>query len=236
MRKPLAIIRNLTAAFVAVTALPALAQAQETEGYRSGAGYFMLGVRQVQASGTNQVLEQSGLGTLDQMAITIGGGGHFMFGRFIVGGEGQGIFASGGRAPGGRSTVRGGLGMVRVGLALVSTPRFNLYPLLGLGGGGLGLGVPNGATGDLAEGNVRKSTGGLLTEFGLGLDTRIPVFRDTNKQGFVLIGLRAGYTWAPLPGQWEIEAAGRKHELSVEGASLRLLVGFGGYALQAENP
>ena len=79
---------------------------------------------------------------------------------------------------------------------------------------------------------VRRS----LTEVGLGLDTRIPLFHGNQDQGFLLIGLRAGYTFAPIPGQWEIAAASRKHELSVEGASLRLLVGFGGYSLRGRNP
>lgn len=234
MLKPSTIIVRITLGLAAFAALPGLAHAQEESGWRrSGAGYFMLGARQLAADGTNQVLAQSGLGAVGTTAMTIGGGGHFMFGRFIIGGEGQGIFANGDRgvAGGGRATVRGGLGMARAGFALVSTRTFNLYPLLGVGGGGLGLGVPDGSAGDLSDENSQRSTGGFLTEIGLGLDTRIPLFRNSDHQGFMLIGLRAGYTFAPIPGQWEIQAAGRKHELSVEGASLRLVVGFGGHSL-----
>ena len=125
---------------------------------KAGMGYFLGGVGLVFESDNNSVI------------YSLGGGGHSIKNRLILGGEGHSCFGPGNA---------GGYGFFNIGYAIVSSDKLILYPLLGVGGGAL--------TRDTKP-SVSKCA---LLNPSLRLDYLIHI---KDKSG-VLLGLHAGYTF-----------------------------------------
>lgn len=176
-----------------------------TSSYRGGAGYGMVGARPLDP------------GTLPgETVMSLGGGGHFQRGRLLFGGEGHGLIGVvGGDSP---VTLSGAYGFACAGGVLVSGPHFSLHALLGVGGGAVT--VRGGDAGTSAE-----TPGGLLLDGALGVDYRIINPFDRGGRGFVLIGLRGGYTFARYDGNWTVGAGS---DFGLTGPYLRLMIGAGG--------
>ena len=89
---------------------------QETASPSKGklaAGYFATGAGMISESGRNSVV------------YSVGGGGHSLTNRWILGGEGHSSFGP---------DNAGGYGFFNIGYAVVSTNTIVFYPFLGLGG------------------------------------------------------------------------------------------------------
>jgi hypothetical protein len=135
-----------------------------------------------------------------------------------------------------RANVSGGYGMFRFGYAVVEAGRFSLYPMFGVGGGGLTLELTTDGNaefdalllGERQQASV--SRGGLLFDAALGADYRVPFVRRDRDEGFVLVGLRASYTYAPAMGGWSTDAGdvGEGPDAELTGPSIHVLIGVGG--------
>jgi opacity protein-like surface antigen len=203
-----------------------------------GAGYLMPGVRQLQLDPLNETLAEAGYSSIGQTALSLGGGGHVMVGRLRIGGEGHFVTSLGGDGSRGdtRVNVSGGYGMFRLGYAVVATERFSLYPMLGVGGGGLTVSfTQQGSTNFdqvLADPgrDASMSRGGFLFDAALGADYRIAVSHEGDGEGFMLVGLRGSYAVAPVMAGWTSaggSVAGGP-DVGLAGPSVHLLIGFGG--------
>ena len=85
-----------------------------------------------------------------------------------------------------------------------------LYPLLGLGGGGMNLKIkekPSSLSFDDVLDNPKRSveisTGGFLLSFAVGMDYLLILGEDKKGKGGLAFGIRAGYTLSPFKRGWE---------------------------------
>jgi hypothetical protein len=125
---------------------------------KGGMGYFIGGVGWILESGDSSIV------------YSVGGGGHSITNRWILGGEGHSSFGP---------DNAGGYGFFNLGYLTLDTDLILLYPLLGLGGGAM-----------TREGDPSVSKCALLNP-AVCCDLLIPI---KDRSGF-LLGVHAGYTF-----------------------------------------
>jgi len=223
------------AGLILVLAGAAGAQRAPAPKLREGAGYFMFGGSFLDISGLNTSLERGGYSGLSGHVITLGGGGHVVSGRLVLGGEGQGF--SGKSSANGRykTALSGGCGFFNVGYVLYSGKGLRIYPLCGLGAGSITLNITDRRIASFTDilddpgRSARLSTSGFLLNLGLQAEKFIGFGSRGRGEGGLVIGVRAGYTFAPIKGGWELE----KMEIdggpgtAFAGPYIRLIIGAG---------
>ncbi|MDZ7292153.1 MAG: hypothetical protein ONB44_20555 [candidate division KSB1 bacterium] len=219
------------------------AQAQETKAQtkmRGGRGYFMTGVNMLDLGAFNSQLQSSGYSSFSEDLFALGGGGHAIINHLIIGGEGHALLTSdkdvvlAGRRY--KTSLEAGYGFFDLGYQLISHGGFALYPLVGIGGGGLVLKISERASPSFDEvladpgRGAQLFTGGLMLHASLGADYFIQTRRDESKQGGVMIGIRAGYNFTPIKGDWSLEefAIAGGPEIGITGPYVRVMLGGGG--------
>jgi len=225
---------------VAVVSFSSVVFSQENEAQtRGGRGYFMAGASILNFDGFNAALRAQNYPAFSGNLFSLGGGGHGIIHRFVIGGEAHALitgnkdFTLSNRNY--KSSLETGYAAFNVGYQIIRHHGFALYPLIGLGGGSVSLKIsdrtPTSFDDVLANPGryARLTTGGLLMHASVGLDYLIITRRtERRSRGFVL-GLRAGYNFVPITGDWhleEFEAAGGP-EIDVAGPYVRLLIGGG---------
>lgn len=203
-----------------VTALPVLAQEDSRP-----RGFFQAGYQTPDVEELNTALAGAGLPEFGNDFLTLGGGGFFTAGPFLIGGEGHGLLGGDETTPDGefRTRLNGGYGMFNLGYALVSDGPLDLYPILGIGGGGMQLEIIERSSptfdGVLADPgtSTRLSSGAFLLSASVAADWRFGADRprrrsddddeDDDDDGFGgwLLGVRAGWVWAPADVSWELD-------------------------------
>jgi hypothetical protein len=142
-----------------VSGNPIFGQEADSKADEKGAvGYFTGGVGWILESGNSSIV------------YTLGGGGHSIQNRWLLGGEGHSSFGP---------ENAGGYGFLNLGYILLREDFILVYPLLGLGGGAM--------TSDISS-TVSKCA---LLNPAVGLDFLI----STKQKSGLLVGLRAGYTF-----------------------------------------
>lgn len=192
-----------------------------------GAGYFGPGVTMFKFGELNTLFASRGFDTINNRQFTFGGGGWGQSGRVRLGGYGMG---------GGKTLVNDsvsvevgyGVGFFEVGYSLINARHFMLTPLLGIGGGGLGMKIiaryPPASVDSLLSypgGQSQISMGGLAMYPGLAID--IPI-------SFVGLSLKGGYIWSPINSGWTHEGFGaiRGPNINLNGPFASLGIMFGG--------
>lgn len=99
----------------------------------------MVGGNIVNLKSMNQRLENKGYPKLPENLISLGGGGHGIIGRVIIGGEGHGFIGKKTTGEKYNTSIGIGYGLFDIGYIAYSTRGLNIYPLLGLGGGGINI-------------------------------------------------------------------------------------------------
>jgi len=215
-----------------------------------GMGYFILGGRWIDTGSMGDALNERDYSNPTENYLSIGGGGFFFFGPLIMGGEGHGVMGIGTASTSADQTytaeVSAGYGLLRLGYDVVSVEGFNLYPLLGLGGGTVQLSIyeDTDVTFTQALGNPRHEVhmyrDSFLVDLALGVDYRFEAphgkckdeKKCERKEGkFLVIGLRGGYMFAPVESNWHM-AGGTVFggpDIGVDGPFVQLVVGFGGW-------
>jgi hypothetical protein len=168
--------------------------------------------------------------------LTLGGGGYGARGRFLIGGEGHGLLGRSETTPGGarQLSTAGGYGLFRVGYLAVAGDALDLYPLLGIGGGGTSVKIAerDAPTFDevLAdpERSATLSTGMFLMDVAVAVSYRVAMGQREEGEGGFLLGVQAGYTFAPGQASWTLDginnvAAGPAYQ--IEGPYVRLSLG-----------
>jgi hypothetical protein len=212
----------------------------KTEIY-GGMGYFSAGYQHPNLSALNKALTREGFGAVPENYITFGGGGHSIIKNVVIGGEGHSF--SGKHTwtdrPGGpvETALDGGYGLFNIGYVVTAKKGLLVYPMLGIGGGGLTLDVsdaPQGATFENMLRNhqqgVKLENGGFLLNFQLAADYMMQ--GNEKGRGGLLVGIRGGYMLAP--GQWDNwtwndATIGDGPDASLSGPYVRLTFGAGGY-------
>ena len=209
-------------------------------GHHFGGGYFMIGWSALDLSDLNASLAAHGYPRFDESFLSLGGAGHFSAGRLIIGGQGHGYLSETHDAtlPAGtyRTELSGGVGFFDLGYQFVQGGRTRAALLAGLGGGELKLKMVD-LSGPSFEDvltnpgrSAELSTAGFLIDLGVSVDVVAGHVQGHGARGGPLLGVRAGYIFAPVKGDWQLadrDIAGGPR-MGMEGAYVRALLGFGG--------
>jgi len=206
-----------------------------------GMGYFMMGIGSLDIGDLNTRLETAGFSTFSEKFVSFGGGGHSINGNLIMGGEGHGM-SVGEVSEGDYTTSLGaGYGFFDIGYAIYSTDALYVYPMLGIGGGGMSIRIVEKGTSpsfnDVLENpkrGVEVSTGGFLLNLSLGTDYVFAMEKDETGRGGLAIGLRVGYIFTPRKGDWAMDETklSGSPETVITGPYVRIVLGGGGFGIE----
>lgn len=235
----MSLVAALTLGCLAVSFSPADGSSSKGE----GRGYFMIGGNWLDMDELNSRLKDNGYAEFTDSFLSLGGGGHgIVRERIVIGGEGHALL---GRTE--NSTIgdvdygtkfSAGYGFFDVGVVAIRARGLDVYPLLGLGGGGVSLDITQSEIGsfdDILENPNRRaklSTWGFLINLGLGIDYLAVLGENEEGEGGIVIGLRSGYIFSPFDGDWSFkdEILPGGPDLGLTGAYIRLTIGGGGRA------
>jgi len=212
-----------------------------------GMGYFMIGVRFIDMDDVSGALNDWNYSDPYDSHLSIGGGGQFNFGPLIIGGEGHGLMGIGSKSAHNeldyKADISGGYGLFRLGYNVFSYEGFNIYPLIGFGGGTASMHIAEAGdiTFDQALGNPKREIemhrDSFLIDISLGLDYRIdaPYMHgsedEKSENGYFVVGIRGGYMFAPVQSDW-YTAEGTiigGPDLGIDGPAVMLILGSGGW-------
>lgn len=204
----------------------------------SGGGYFAIGTVELKVDALNGPLVDAGFPEISSSAISLGGGGHGVRGRVLVGGEGHGFITSVETTEDGATGLRfgGGYGLFNLGWEVFHRDRLTIFPKAGFGGGGYILQIgPRDVPlfQDVLENpnrGVSLSHGGLLISLGIRTELALgerPA-RNQPRRGAVL-GLEVSALRGIGNWEWNTEwgEVTRGPELPFDGIHLRVTIGGG---------
>ena len=228
----------ITSAVVVVAAMLLDASSASAQIFRRSqegqkAGFFSAGAARIENSALDAELNAAGYPTFGRQVIVIGGGGYGVQGSGIMlGGEGYGVL-TGDTVHQGRSvSLSGGFGLFNVGYMAPLTGRLRAYPLLGFGGGAANLRIGSQPTSepfraflDSPDRQTSLSRVSFLASVGGGIE-----FRSSRSGRGALVGVRAGYMFAPVSSAWRLDGnvVGSAPDASLAGPFVRVIVGGGG--------
>ena len=175
-----------TAAAILLVLIAGQSPVHGDEGYREGGGgYFMVGQDLLNIDNLNSRFEDSGYHDFSGNFISLGGGGHGVHGRLIIGGEGHGLIGTESyenviSEKKYDTSITAGFGFFNIGYEVFSTGNLGVYPLIGLGGGGLSIFITEKGVDTFDEVLEEPGRGSILSTGGFLL-TRISHQEPTAK-------------------------------------------------------
>jgi hypothetical protein len=221
---------------------PAVAQdspeADESETETEERGYFAIGVNATDLGPLNDRLSANGYPTFSTELLSVGGGTYrVVANRILLGAELSGLLTPNQGFRGRDVFVGGGYGLFSLGYLIEPASRLRVFPVAGLGAGGLVLDIGDSGAANfddvLADPN-RSATltkGSLLVSLGAGLEYR---FGTPGGDGLRL-GLRGGYLISTLDSDWQLgqNRLSGGPDATMQGPFLRLTIGGVGSALDS---
>lgn len=214
------------------------AQAHESDGkaFHGFSIFVMAGAQRIRTGALNGDLAARGQPGFEHTFASLGAGVQASLGRVLLGLEGAGLVERRAESVQFDRTLSGGYGMADVGYAVLDSRHVRLYPMAGIGVGGVTFasrrqGVPT--FGDLLDSPdwaARLSSVELVLQAAVGGDYVVWTGERDGKSRHLSVGVRAGYTFAPAAGAWRLggtRVVGGP-AVRIEGAYARLVVSFGG--------
>jgi hypothetical protein len=212
------------------------AQAEPVGRHEGGRGFFKVGALALDLDALNSSLRGAGYPELSSSFLTLGGGGFGGRGRWAFGGEGHGIIGRNRTTDDGayRVSANGGYGLFRVAYATITRRHVDVYPSIGIGGGGMQLDIRGRSSPSFAEvladpgRSARLSTGGLIVDVGVSADYRIHVPQPGGEPAGPLVGVSAGWLGSPAVGEWDLDglnSVAGGPTLRIEGFYARISLG-----------
>jgi len=238
-------LQTLRALALAGAATFAVAPAFETAGatnlQHGGKGYFMIGWTGLELDDLNRSLNAQGYPGFAKDYLTIGGGGHAVIGRLVLGGHGHAYLGSDESVNLGginyNTSLDGGAGFFDMGVLAWTHHAFSVTPMVGLGGGGYEIEINERSAPTFDDvlrdpgRSARVSNGAFLIDTSAQFDFIITGDRHHHRgRGGILVGIRAGWVFAPWVGNWQLdntEIAGGP-DVAPTGPYVRFLLGGGG--------
>lgn len=210
-----------------------------TGNMRGGQGYFMISTNILDLDEFNTSLRQNGYPDFSGDLFSAGLGGHSTVNRFILGMEGHALitgkknFTRANRNY--QRSLEAAYGFLNIGYQVIRHAGFSLYPLFGLGGGGVMLKITDRTTTAFDDvlanpgRSAQLTTRGFLLHAALGFDYLVATRQSKNRTSGLVIGLRTGFNFAPRNGTWHLEESkiSGGPEIGVTGPYIRLLLGGG---------
>ena len=226
----------------AVTAWPA--DYSLKSGEHEGKGYLLLGGGALGIGKLNDRMTDNGYSRFSNNFFSIGGGGHGVIRRLIIGGEGFAFTSSDNEAIKSgkpyKTSLVGGCGFFNLGYTVFRKNTFSIYPLFGIGGGGFALNITDRTTASFSDvlsnpgRSSQLSSGALLLSASLGADYLISSGQEMRdgRRGGLLLGFRFGYMFAPVTSNWNLDNlevfGGPK--TGITGPFFHFMIGGGGIA------
>jgi len=206
-----------------------------------GAGYFMMGYSGLQLDELNESFKLEGIPELSTGSISFGGGGHYIFKNFILGGEGHGLAGASAENVNYKTSYSAGYGFFNLGYIIWQGKAINLYPILGLGGGGATASITEktkltNSFNAIIEDPARESyitSGGFLLNFSLGSDYFFAGSKSDDYTGGFLIGIKAGYILNVTDNDWNYHGnqLSNSPNSGLSGPYVRIVIGGGGIGI-----
>ena len=209
-------------------------EADSTKVYR---GYFMIGGTEFDIAPLNSRLKTKGYTEFSEEFFSIGGGLFYKpAGRFLVGVEGNLLIGDekssviSGKSY--SSSAIGGYGFLNTGYLVVENDFLDLYPVLGIGIGGISFKIGQSSFEDILDnpyGAANLTTYSLMMNFALGADYKIKLPDNGIDKSFLVIGLRGGYALSIYDSGWfmdEFSLSGDP-DGGISGPYLRITIGGG---------
>lgn len=186
-----------------------------TVGRQAGKGYFFVGSGTLDIDKLNSRLAGKGYPKFSDSFLTVGGGGHGIVNRFIIGGEGMAFVTEdretiiSGKTY--KNSLTGGCGFFDIGYSAYSHRGLSIYPILGIGGGGFSLNITDRSApnfDDILSAPARSShlsSASFLLSISVGADYLLNFEQRPDRTGGLILGLRVGYIFAPVTGNWSID-------------------------------
>jgi hypothetical protein len=205
---------SLTLSLITGSLATAGAQGIATTRIEAGQGAFQVGYMKLDLSEFNRAITARGYPAIDDGFLSLGGSGYGGPGRWLFGGEGQVLIGAAQETTAGlhQVSMNGGYGMFRFGYNLLNRGYLDLFPSVGLGGGGVAFKIRGRSAptfDDVLDTPGRSSTmtqGGFTIGFGLSANYRISMpMKDSSRVGGLLIGATAGYVLNPASSGWRLD-------------------------------
>lgn len=228
---------NCLAGLVVLAIAFTIAQVQKTAGAELKAARFFLmsGKSKVDMNVLHSRLESLGLSKPSDSHTTLGVGGYGLFKDWLVGGEIHALLEREARVGIYQAAVSGGYGFLNLGYLVYSPGGLNVYPLLGIGGGQIRLkidqllNIPDAQPLDNRKARTELSSVSFLVNLGFGMDYLLKLREYQKGEAGLVLGLRAGYIFAPYNEGWEmagIEVFDNPH-IGIKGPYIHLMIGGG---------
>ncbi len=202
-----------------------------------GMGFFSMGINHLNLSELNSRLQKAGFATFPEDYFALGGFGQGIVRNIIIGGEGHGLLGEAVNGSGYKNRITGGYGFFNLGYVVMSSGNLLVYPMIGLGGGGISMRFTNTEQSlsfdDVMQNPQRESVlekGGFMLHLTVGAEYLLNLSDKGNPGGF-MVGVRLGYLWMPFSSGWEMhgrEISGGP-EVTLTGPYIRFFFGMGGF-------
>ncbi|NOZ61632.1 MAG: hypothetical protein GXO74_08105 [Calditrichaeota bacterium] len=205
-----------------------------------GSGYFSIGMSKLDIGDLNSRLAAKGYPEFSDNFLSMGGGGHTFRDKLVIGGEGFGLTASEEKFSLGNTAYKAnlavGYGFFDIGYMLFSSKKVNIFPMLGIGGGGASITIIQSGTASFDDvlsnpkRNTELSKGAFLLNLSLNAEYFITFKESKEGVGGLLLGVQAGYTIAPFTSDWKIDEydVTGGPDFNFSGPYLRIEFGGGG--------
>lgn len=207
-----------------------------------GFGYFMMGYHSFDLSELNNSFSASGYPELSTGSLSVGGGGHYLLKNWLIGGEGFGL--PGSKVENDTYTVSssGGYGFFDLGYLVWKTPSFFLYPVLGIGGGGMTVNMKEKdlqttSFGDILNNSGRETNlenGGFMLNFSVLANYMILGEKEETYSGGFVLGIKAGYILSLDGNNWyqNNEKLNQTPDSGISGPYIAIVLGGGGLEIK----
>ena len=207
----------------------------ESPGF-SGRGYFMIGGNMAHLGDLNSELKDAGYPSFEEDFFTLGVGGFFVIKKVILGGEGFVFLPRDASNEDYTVELSGSYGVFNIGYMAFSKWGLDVYPLLGIGGYGFTLEIYERGShsfDDILDDPRRgayMTTGGFTLLPALGVDYLFDLSSSEKSAGGIVVGLRAGYAYSPVEGDWRFGESDVSNAPAVglTGPFVFLTIGAGG--------
>lgn len=201
-------------------------------------GYLMLGGSKLDLDALNDRLMRHGNASFSDEFFSIGGG--FLRKKnsnWLVGFEGHVLVVDEQdyviQNVAHKAALTAAHGFLDVGYNLVSLGGLNIYPLIGIGGGGAWLQIGKNNFDNILQapqGNAKLTGSAFMLNFALGSDYLIKIKASEQDETGIVLGFRAGYTYSPWQGAWSTDSISIEGgpKVGMTGPYVRMMLGFGG--------
>lgn len=206
-----------------------------------GSGSFNIGYVNLGNSDFQQFLPGD-FNQISENYLLLGGEGYGLKGNFLFGISGQAIIGQDESHGEIRTEVSGGMGFLNFGYAVVSQDKIKLFPMLGIGVGGMELSISEVSEFTLSEiiedpgREITLNVGNFMLDFSLGLDyiPSMQISENGKEGGGFKTGIRIGYILGFNNDKWEYgggEVRGAP-DFGMNAFYVKLIIGGHGFSVE----